>query len=333
MKIKIIPLDQIHFDPRNPRTDAADGLVELSASMQGDSLIVQPPILIPSKEGYLVLVGERRVRAAKVSGAQEIACLVREKEISALDAHHVRLVENLHRKALNPIDHAAALRVSWLVANARELGQGEGAEAILADPEINVLASVPKLEQLLLDAGFTPTAPAKTWEQVLDDLGVAMSADRRRKLLRVLSIPTDVQEKLQRVEITEAAVRSLGRLGEDQQREVADHLLENPDLARSVRRIARAVNEQEYSVQEAIAEAEGRAFGVEEPQEELYPDTLEFENDQVIADAILRFLEAANQLVSSLTMLREEAQDLLDIPDPWRAYYQQSMEMLREEIT
>ena len=332
MKIRTISLDQIHFDPRNPRTDATDGLEELTASMQGGSLIVQPPILIPAENGYLVLIGERRVRAAKASGAKEISCLVHQDDVNALDAHHIRLVENLHRRALNPIDHAAALRVSWLIANARELGAGEDAKAILADPKISVLSSIPKLEQLLQEIGFTPTAPAKTWEQVLDDLGVAMSADRRRKLLRVLSIPTDVQAKLQQVEITEAAVRSLGKLGEDQQREVADHLLENPDLARSVRRIARAVDEQDYSVEEAVAEAEGRTLDIKEPENNLYPTTLDFENDQTIADAVLHFLENANQLVSNLTVIREEAPSMLDIPDPWRAYYQQSITMLREEL-
>ena len=332
MELKIIPIDEIHFDPRNPRTDGTEGLEELTASMQGGELIVQPPILLSQKEGYRVLVGERRVRAAKASGATEIACLVREEEIDALNTHHIRLVENLHRRALNPIDHAAALRVSWLVANAKALGEGEGAEMILADPAISVLASIPKLEQLLQEIGFTPTAPAKTWEQVLDELGVAMSADRRRKLLRVLAIPQDVQEKLQEITISEAAVRSLGKLPEDQQREVTEHLLENPELARSVRRIARAVNEQDYSVEEAVAEAEGRTLGLETDEGELYPDTLGFESDQVVADAVLRFLEQANQLVSSLNKLQEEAPSLLDIPDPWRAYYQQSLGMLREEL-
>ena len=332
MELKIIPIDEIHFDPRNPRTDGTVGLEELTASMQGGKLIVQPPILLAQKEGYRVLVGERRVRAAKASGAIEIDCLVREEEINASDTHRIRLVENLHRKALNPIDHAAALRVSWLVANAKALGESGGAEAILADPAISVLASIPKLEQLLQEIGFTPTAPAKTWEQVLDELGVAMSADRRRKLLRVLAIPQDVQEKLQEIAISEAAVRSLGKLPEDKQREVTEHLLENPELARSVRRIARAVNEQEYSVEEAIAEAEGRTLGVETDEEELYPDTLDFESDQAVADAVLRFLEQANQLVSSLGLLQKEAPSLLDIPDPWRAYYQQSLEMLRREF-
>lgn len=332
MKLQIVSIEKIRFDPHNPRTDAADDLDELAASMQGGALIVQPPILIPFGDDYRILVGERRVRAAIAAGAKEIACLVQDDGINALDAHTMRVVENLHRKSLNPIDHAAALRVSWLLANARALGVEEAAEIILGNPETSVLAAIPKLEQLLLNAGFTPTAPARTWGSVLDELGVEMSADRRRKLLRVLSIPTDVQEKLQRVEITEAAVRSLGRLGEDQQREVADHLLVNPDLARSVRRIARAVDEQDYSVEEAVAEAEGRIVDDEHEDEEPF-DALTFENDAVIADAVLRFLENANQLVGSLSVIRQEAPELMDIPDPWRAYYQQAEKMLKEELS
>ncbi|MBL6982126.1 MAG: hypothetical protein ISR58_13165 [Anaerolineales bacterium] len=71
---------------------------------------------------------------------------------------------------------------------------------------------------------------------------------------------------------------------------------------------------------------------METDEEELYPDTLDFESDQAVADAVLRFLEQANQLVSSLGLLQKEAPSLLDIPDPWRAYYQQSLEMLRREF-
>ena len=332
MKLIAVPVEKISFDPRNPRTDATDGLEELSASMQGGNLIIQPPILLQDGQAYRVLVGERRVRAAIMAGVNEIACLVQEEEISALDAHRVRLVENLHRKALNPIDHAAALRVSWLVANAREMGEAERAEKILADPEGGVLDAIPKLEKLLDDAGFTPTAPAKTWESVLDELGVAMTSDRRRKLLQVLAIPTDVQEKLQEIEITEAAVRALGKLPEEQQREVTEHLVENPNLARRVRRIARAVKEQDYTVDEAVAEAEGRTFLDESDDDNNDYPPLSFESDQVVADLVLGFLESANQLVARMTALQQEAPSLLDIPDPWRAYYQQSLAMLQEEL-
>jgi ParB-like chromosome segregation protein Spo0J len=332
MQLKTIPLDQIHFDTRNPRTDGTEGLDELAASMQGGNLIVQPPILLLTKKGYRVLVGERRVRAAKVSGATEMICIIQDGPLNALDAHKVRVVENLHRRALNPINRAAALRLSWLIANAKAMNLGKGTEGILVETK-TILAAIPKLEALLDKADFKPTAPAVTWNQALDELGVAMSPDRRKKLLRVLAVAQDVQESLQEITISEAAVRALGKLGEDQQREVTEHLLENPELARSVRRIARAVNEQDYSVEEAIAEAEGRTLGVEIDEEnEPYEDELLFEGDQAVADAVLAFLENANQVVAALNQVRDSAPGLLDIPEPWRAYYQQSLAMLREEL-
>jgi ParB-like chromosome segregation protein Spo0J len=332
MNLQIIVLDEIRFDSRNPRTDGAEGLEELAASMLGGALVVQPPILLPQEKGYRVLVGERRVRAAKANGATEITCLIQDAGLNALDAHQVRVVENLHRRALNPINHAAALRLSWLIANAKAMNLEKGAEGILVK-EKTILATLPKLEIFLDKAGFKPTAPAVTWDQALDELGVAMSPDRRKKLLRVLAVAQDVQESLQEITISEAAVRALGKLEEDQQREVTEHLLENPDLARSVRRIARAVNEQDYSIEEAIAEAEGRTLNVEIDEEgEPYEDELLFEGDQAVADAVLVFLENANQVVAALNQVRESAPDLLDIPEPWRAYYQQSLAMLREEL-
>jgi ParB-like chromosome segregation protein Spo0J len=160
-----------------------------------------------------------------------------------------------------------------------------------------------------------------------------MAPDRRRKLLRILAIPQDVQQNLQQIEITEAAVRALGRLEPEQQRIVTGHLLEHPELARSVRRIARAVHEQNYSVDDAIAEAEGRTrYALDESsrENEPYPDAAVFDDDQEIADAVLRFLETANWLMSAHAEIQQVAPDLLDIPEPWRAYYQQSLTMLEE---
>ncbi|MFZ5885603.1 MAG: ParB/RepB/Spo0J family partition protein [Chloroflexota bacterium] len=124
-EVRLVPLKDIRLDARNPRTDGAEGLDDLAASLGGAGL-VQPPILVPNKNGYRVLVGERRVRAARQAGLKEIACLV-SAPLDPLAAHRARVVENLHRRELNPLDHALALRVSWLLANAERLGAGEQA--------------------------------------------------------------------------------------------------------------------------------------------------------------------------------------------------------------
>jgi len=326
MRIETIPLERIRLDARNPRTDGETDLDDLAASLRGVGM-VQPPVLSPDGDGYRVLVGERRVRAARRAGLEALPCIV-QAALDPIAAHRARVAENLHRRALNPIDHAAALRLAWLLANAQALGLSERVSALMAE-ERPPSATLPALESLLTEAGFHPTAPAVTWESVLDDLGVEMSAARRKKLLRVLSIPGDVQESLRQLPVTEAGARALGRLDEDDQRQVVAAIAEQPDLARRTRRIARAVYGQGYSVEEALAEARGEFAPVPPPQAD---PPIRFENDQAAVDAVLRFLEASNQMLSALQAVRGAAPDNMDIPDPWRDYYRDALETVREAV-
>jgi hypothetical protein len=72
---------------------------------------------------YSVLAGERRIRAAHLAGWKTIECVVRPRS-DPLQAHTLRLVENLHRRDLHPLDEAAALKIAWLAANADAMGLG-----------------------------------------------------------------------------------------------------------------------------------------------------------------------------------------------------------------
>ena len=332
LRLQTIPLNAIHFDPRNPRTNGEETLEELAASIHNKDDVVQPPTVTPTPDGFRALVGERRVRAARLAGLQEIPCLVRDVS-DGLQAHRLRVVENLHRRELNPIDQAAALRVSWLAANALALGLQPQVESILGQ-EVPLLEILPQIESLLSEHNFSPTAPAVTWESVLDDLGVEMTPSRRKRLLRVLSIPQDVQHVLRQTPVTEAAMRALGTLDETAQRQVADAIGEDHTLARRARRIARAVRDQGYSVEEALAEARGE-FQADIPASETAGDAseaLSFESDQAAADAVLQFVEAVNAVLFALSAVRKAAPDTLDIPQPWRGYFLDAIEMLQSEL-
>ena len=326
LRLEIIPLDAIQFDPRNPRTDGEEGLEELAASIRSGD-VVQPPTVTPSPEGYRILVGERRVRAARLAGLEQIPCLVREVA-SEIQAHRLRVVENLHRRELNPIDHAAALRVAWLADNAAAMGLTGELDALLAVPRPPV-ETLPDVEALLDEHGFAPSAPKVTWDETLDRLGIAMSPERRKKLLRVLAVPHDVQQVLRRTPVTEAGLRALGTLDDGDLREVAAAIADDPALASKARRIARAVRDQGYSVDEALDEARGRYTPPESPETDA---SVSFAGDQAVTDAVLRVLEQANAFLDALDVLRELAPDPLDIPDPWRNFYRNALNNLVEEI-
>ncbi|HEU4321964.1 MAG TPA: ParB/RepB/Spo0J family partition protein, partial [Roseiflexaceae bacterium] len=100
----------------NPRTDGASELEGLTASLAAG--LAQPPVVAEVRPGvYELLVGERRVRSAREAGLPRLAVLVRPAP-TPIEAATLRLVENLHRRDLRPLDEARALKLGWLCANA-----------------------------------------------------------------------------------------------------------------------------------------------------------------------------------------------------------------------
>ena len=101
-----LPIDAIAPNPKQPRKGFDDhGLRDLAASMT-QSGILQPVVVRRAGEGYQLVVGERRWRAAKLAGLTRIPAVIRE----ATDAQSLELalVENLLREDLNPMEEAEA---------------------------------------------------------------------------------------------------------------------------------------------------------------------------------------------------------------------------------
>ncbi|MGD2134889.1 MAG: ParB/RepB/Spo0J family partition protein [Gemmatimonadales bacterium] len=100
-----LPIDRIRPNPYQPRrTVGTDALAELADSMRSSGLL-QPIVVRPVGEGeYELIAGERRWRAARTLGWQEIGAVVREVDDQTLLTF--ALVENLQRDALSPIEEA-----------------------------------------------------------------------------------------------------------------------------------------------------------------------------------------------------------------------------------
>jgi ParB family transcriptional regulator, chromosome partitioning protein len=99
-------IDRIDPNPRQPRgAFDEEPLQELTASVEAVG-VLQPIVVRPNGERYQIVMGERRVRAAKAAGLERIPAIVRTTEDDQLlrDA----LLENIHREDLNPLEEAAA---------------------------------------------------------------------------------------------------------------------------------------------------------------------------------------------------------------------------------
>ena len=101
-----LPIDAITPNPKQPRKSFDDkALWDLSESLKQSGLL-QPVVVRRVGEGYQLVVGERRWRAAKMAGIERIPAVVR--EASDAQSLELALVENLLREDLNPMEEAEA---------------------------------------------------------------------------------------------------------------------------------------------------------------------------------------------------------------------------------
>ena len=102
--VRHLPLSRIHPSPLQPRKDfLPEALQELADSIREQG-IVQPLIVRTSAQGFELIAGERRWRAAQQAGLTEAPVVVR--EATDREVVELALIENLQRENLNPIEEA-----------------------------------------------------------------------------------------------------------------------------------------------------------------------------------------------------------------------------------
>jgi ParB family chromosome partitioning protein len=106
--LRQLPIDQIQRSPFQPRVSFnKESLQELADSIRQQG-ILQPVVVRPKGEGFELVAGERRWRAAQLAGLQEIPAVVKELPDEAAAA--IALIENIQREDLNPLEEASALQ-------------------------------------------------------------------------------------------------------------------------------------------------------------------------------------------------------------------------------
>lgn len=125
-RIMDIEINRIDPNPNQPRTQFnEEALEELSSSITQHG-VIQPIIVTQGKGGrYHLVAGERRWRAARMSGLRSIPAILREYDDQSL--MEVALIENLQRADLNPVEEAEAIR---LLMDAYGLKQDAVAERV-----------------------------------------------------------------------------------------------------------------------------------------------------------------------------------------------------------
>lgn len=101
-----LDLEDVKPNPFQPRTRFDDQTIDELAQSIRETGIVQPVIVVPEDDHYMIIVGERRWRAAQRAGLRKIPVLIR--NIPKDKQLEVSLIENIHREELNALEIAGA---------------------------------------------------------------------------------------------------------------------------------------------------------------------------------------------------------------------------------
>ncbi|HEV2746810.1 MAG TPA: ParB/RepB/Spo0J family partition protein [Allosphingosinicella sp.] len=106
--LQLLPVASIEPNPQQPRRSFDEGsLAELADSIRSRGLI-QPIVVRPAGDGYQIVAGERRWRAAQRARLHEIPAIVR--DFDDIETLEVAIVENVQRQDLNAIEEAEAYK-------------------------------------------------------------------------------------------------------------------------------------------------------------------------------------------------------------------------------
>ena len=103
-----IPLSRIVSSPFQPRKRMDEPELRTLAASIAEHGVIQPILVTETLDGYRLVAGERRVRAARLAGLERIPAVIR--QLADRDQLELALVENLQREDLDPIETAAAYR-------------------------------------------------------------------------------------------------------------------------------------------------------------------------------------------------------------------------------
>ena len=155
-ELRAIPVDLISPNPRQPRR----GFDEASLVALADSLrergVLQPVLLRPLPGGtYELIAGERRWRAAKLAGFDEVPALVRPQ--GDAESLELALIENMAREDLNPVEEAraCALLVEELGLTREDIGRRVGRSRVAVSNLLRLLELPDEVLDVLADGALT----------------------------------------------------------------------------------------------------------------------------------------------------------------------------------
>lgn len=197
-----IALSALRPNPEQPRHDFDEAaLKELSDSIR-ERGVLQPILAEAARDGeYIIIAGERRVRAARLAGLTKIPAIVR--QFTAEEKLEIALIENVQREGLTPIEEALAYRrlMDLTDLNQEQVALKVGKDRSTVANTLRLL-KLPEEARAALEAGTLSAGHARAL------LSLVNPADLQVLLARIIRDGISVREAEQM-----AAALNAGRKG------------------------------------------------------------------------------------------------------------------------
>lgn len=147
-----VSLDRIDTNPRQPRKRFdTEKLQELSDSIREDG-VLQPVVVRRKGDRFELIMGERRMQAAKLAGMTQVPVVVKD-EVRDVDSLRLALVENIQRENLNPIEVGQAYKqlVAEFGISQADLARMVGRDRSSVANSIRLLNLPEEVQQMVAD--------------------------------------------------------------------------------------------------------------------------------------------------------------------------------------
>ena len=207
-RVQYIPLGRIRPNPQQPRRSFdEEGLAELAASIRSCG-ILQPLTVRRAGDGYELVAGERRLRAARIAGLREVPCLV--AQVGEEDSALLALMENLQRRDLDCWEEAQA--IARLISRyglsqeeaARRLGRAQPTVA----NKLRLLRLPEDVRALLRENGLTERHARALLRLQDPEVQRRAAGDMVRRGMNVAQAEAYVEKLLQSAQVTPPRGRS-----------------------------------------------------------------------------------------------------------------------------
>jgi ParB family chromosome partitioning protein len=148
VRFEDLSVEQIDVEEGIRRTIEKEPLEELAASIAQHG-VLQPIVVEPGEEGrYRLQIGMRRFAAAKMAGLEKVPTIILDGPLGAEDSLAMRLVENIHREGLDPIDEAEAYSaLREMGVRVSEIAKRVGKERTYVSHSMRLLGLHPRVRE------------------------------------------------------------------------------------------------------------------------------------------------------------------------------------------